>query len=57
MMFYLNITCGLMLISQEKYILKCLGLSLLYPQFLTPEDVLDFLPQVTNVKTEIQFIR
>lgn len=27
MMFYLNITCGLMLISQEKYILKCLGLS------------------------------
>ncbi len=27
LMFYLNITCGLMLISQEKYILKCLGLS------------------------------
>lgn len=26
-MFYLNITCGLMLISREKYILKCLGLS------------------------------
>ncbi len=27
LLFYLNITCGLMLISQEKSILKCLGLS------------------------------
>lgn len=26
-MFYLNITCGLALISQEKYIFKCLGLA------------------------------
>lgn len=26
-MFYPNTTCGLMLISREKYILKCLGLS------------------------------
>ena len=27
LMFYLNITCGLALISQEKYIFKCLGLA------------------------------
>ena len=27
LMFYLNITCGLMLISQEKYIFTCLGVS------------------------------
>lgn len=27
LMFYLNITCGLMLISQEKMIIKCLGLA------------------------------
>lgn len=27
LMFYLNITCGLMLISQEKSIIKCLGLA------------------------------
>lgn len=27
LMFYLNITCGLMLISQEKMIVKCLGLA------------------------------
>jgi OFA family oxalate/formate antiporter-like MFS transporter len=26
-MFYINITCGLALISQEKYIVKCLGLA------------------------------
>jgi len=26
-MFYINITCGLMLISQEKYIIKCIGLA------------------------------
>ena len=26
LMFYLNITCGLAFISQEKYIIKCLGL-------------------------------
>ena len=27
LMFYINITCGLALISQEKYIVKCLGLA------------------------------
>ncbi len=27
LMFYLNITCGLMLISQEKMIVKCIGLA------------------------------
>ncbi len=27
MMFYINITCGLMLISQEKSIVKCIGLA------------------------------
>jgi len=27
LMFYINITCGLMLISQEKYIIKCIGLA------------------------------
>ena len=27
LMFYINITCGLALISQEKYIFKCLGLA------------------------------
>ncbi len=27
LMFYLNITCGLMLISQEKMIIKCIGLA------------------------------
>ncbi|MBE6686654.1 MAG: OFA family MFS transporter [Ruminococcaceae bacterium] len=27
LMFYINITCGLMLISQEKYIVKCIGLA------------------------------
>ncbi len=27
LMFYINITCGLMLISQEKYIVKCVGLA------------------------------
>ena len=27
LMFYLNITCGLALISQEKMIVKCLGLA------------------------------
>ncbi|MBR4880692.1 MAG: OFA family MFS transporter [Clostridia bacterium] len=27
LMFYINITCGLMIISQEKYIVKCIGLA------------------------------
>ena len=27
LMFYINITCGLALISQEKMIIKCLGLA------------------------------
>lgn len=43
LMFYLNITCDLMLISQEKYILKCLGLSVVvFPVFRPLRNVKHF---------------
>lgn len=62
-MFYLNITCGLALISQEKMIIKCIGLGSmagafpLLPQSSMPADVLAFLHGQIALKTETRFTK